>query len=194
MGPVEDGQLMSRVQAGDRDAFAALVERHQNPLVRYLTALTRDRGRAEEIAQDAFVRLFENSRRYEERGQFVPYLFRIATNLLRTEDRTRRRRELLLRAFSTNGDAETSHDESPQTRCLSDELGARVSEALSTLPLRYRSPLLLREMEGWSYTDIARALSCGEGTVKSRIHRGRERLRRALEPYWNGGRHEPNHR
>lgn len=188
MGPVEDGQLMSRVQAGDRDAFAALVERHQNPLVRYLTALTRDRHRAEEIAQDAFVRLFENSHRYQERGQFVPYLFRIATNLLRTEDRTRRRRELLLLAFSANGDAETGRNESPQTTCLRDELGTRLSEALSALPLRYRSPLLLREMEGWSYTDIARALSCGEGTVKSRIHRGRERMRRALAPYWNGGR------
>jgi RNA polymerase sigma-70 factor (ECF subfamily) len=188
MGPVEDAELMSRVRAGDREAFALLVERHQNPLVRYLTALTRDRDRAEELAQDAFVRLFESSRRYEERGQFVPYLFRIATNLLRTEDRTRRRRELLLLAFSANGHAETERNESPQAACLRDELGTRLSEALSALPLRYRSPLLLREMEGWSYTDIARALSCGEGTVKSRIHRGRERLRRALEPYWNGGR------
>jgi RNA polymerase sigma-70 factor (ECF subfamily) len=185
MAAVEDGQLMRRVQAGDRDAFAVLVERHQNSLVRYLTALTRDRSRAEEIAQDAFVRLFENSRRYEERGQFVPYLFRIATNILRTEDRTRRRRQLLLLAFSANGH-ETSRNECPQAACLRDELGARLSEALSALPLRYRSPLLLREMEGWSYTDIARAMSCGEGTVKSRIHRGRERLRRALSPYWNG--------
>lgn len=176
---------MRRVQNGDREAFAAIVERHKAPLVRFLTALSRDRDRAEEIAQDAFVRLFELSHRYQERGQFTPYLYRIATNLLRTEDRKRRRRAILLKAFGSNGTHECAP--SPQTVCLRDELSLRLSEALSALPLRYRSPVLLREMEGWSYTDIARAMSCGEGTVKSRIHRGRERLRRLLEPYWNGG-------
>jgi RNA polymerase sigma-70 factor, ECF subfamily len=180
-----DSELMTRVQAGDRDAFAALVERHKHALVRYLTAVARSRDRAEEVAQDAFVRLFELSHRYEERGQFVPYLFRVATNLLRTEERKRRRREILLKAFSSNG---VGVAPSPQAACLQDELATRLAEALEALPLRYRSPLLLREMEGWSYSDIARALSCGEGTVKSRIHRGRKRLRRLLEPYWNGGR------
>jgi RNA polymerase sigma-70 factor (ECF subfamily) len=177
---------MRRVQNGDRDAFAALVERHKAPLVRFLTALSRDRDRAEEVAQDAFVRLFELSHRYQERGQFTPYLYRIATNLLRTEDRKRRRRAILLKAFGGNGTHEAAP--SPQAVCLRDELSLRLSEALSALPLRYRSPIVLREMEGWSYTDIARAMSCGEGTVKSRIHRGREKLRRLLEPYWNGGR------
>lgn len=181
----DDAELMSRVGRGDRDAFATLVERHKNPLVRYLASLTRNRDRAEELAQDAFVRLFQRAHRYEERGQFAPYLFRIATNLLRTEERNRRRRELLLRAFSWNGAAEAP---SPHAVLARDELSARLAEALSLLPLRYRSPLLLREMEGWSYGDIGRALGCGEGTVKSRIHRGRERLRRLLEPYWNGGR------
>jgi len=177
---------MRRVQNGDKEAFAEIVERHKTPLVRFLTALSRDRDRAEEVAQDAFVRLFELSHRYQERGQFTPYLYRIATNLLRTEDRKRRRRAILLKAFGGNGTHEVAP--SPQVVCLQDELSLRLAEALSALPLRYRSPILLREMEGWSYTDIARAMSCGEGTVKSRIHRGRERLRRLLEPYWNGGR------
>jgi RNA polymerase sigma-70 factor (ECF subfamily) len=186
MSPEGDAELMRRVQGGDREAFAALVERHKGPLVRFLGALSRDRDRAEEIAQDAFVRLFEQSDRYQERGQFAPYLYRIASNLLRTEDRKRRRRALLLKVFSSNG----HHDPapSPQTVCLREELSYRLSQAIATIPLRYRSPLVLRDVEGWSYTDIARAMSCGEGTVKSRIHRGRERLRRALEPYWNGGR------
>jgi RNA polymerase sigma-70 factor (ECF subfamily) len=177
---------MRRVQEGDREAFASLVERHKAPLVRFLSALARDRSRAEEVAQDTFVRLFELSHKYEERGQFTSYLFRIAANLLRTEDRTLRRRAILLKVFSTNGNHVRAP--SPQTVCLRDEMSHRLWEALASLPLRYRSPLVLRDMEGWSYTDIARALSCGEGTVKSRIHRGRERLRLLLEPYWNGGR------
>ncbi len=185
MTPPADGELMRRVQGGDREAFATLVERHKAPLIRFLTGLSRDRDRAEEVAQDAFVRLFELSHRYQERGQFTPYLYRIAANLLRTEDRKRRRRAILLKAFGGNGTGEASP--SPQTVCLRDELSVRLSEALSALPLRYRSPLVLRDVEGWSYADIARAMSCGEGTVKSRIHRGRERLRRRLEPYWNGG-------
>ncbi len=185
MTPPADGELMRRVQSGDREAFTTLVERHKAPLVRFLTALSRDRDRAEEAAQDAFVRLFELSHRYQERGQFTPYLYRIAANLLRTEDRKLRRRAILLKAFGGNGNHEAAP--SPQTVCLQDELSVRLAEALSALPLRYRSPLVLRDMEGWSYSDIARAMSCGEGTVKSRIHRGRERLRRLLEPYWNGG-------
>ncbi len=184
MSAPDDRELMTRVQAGDREAFAMLVERHKVSLVRFLTALSRDRDRAEEVAQDAFVRLFELSHRYEERGQFAPYLYRIASNLLRTEDRKRRRRALLLKVFGQNGTHESA---SPQTVYLQDELRARLSEALSALPLRYRSPLVLRDMEGWSYGDIARALGCGEGTVKSRIHRGRERLKQLLAPYWNGG-------
>lgn len=185
MRAVADAELMRRVQAGDRRAFAALVERHKDALVRYLTALARNRDRAEEVAQDAFVRIFERCDRYQERGQFVPYLYRVATNLLRTEERTTRRRQMLLKVFSTNGGLASP---SPQASCLQEELSAHLAAALCALPMRYRSPLLLREMEGWSYSDIARALSCGEGTVKSRIHRGRERLRRLLEPYWNGGR------
>ncbi|MGH9337595.1 MAG: RNA polymerase sigma factor, partial [Vicinamibacteria bacterium] len=129
---------MRRVQGGDREAFALLVERHKDRLVRYLTALSRDRDRAEETAQDAFVRLFELSQRYEERGQFTPYLYRMAINLLRTEERKRRRREILLKAFSSNGTPEVP---SPQAVCLRDELGVRLSEALAALPVRYRSPI-----------------------------------------------------
>ena len=90
--------------------------------------------------------------------------------------------------FSRNGHHPSENGTSPQEELLRKEVGLRVTEALAGVPLRYRSPLVLREMEGWSYRDIASALNCREGTVKSRIHRGREELRRLLEPYWNGGR------
>lgn len=187
-----DPELMNRVKRGDREAFTELVDRHKNGLLGFLTAMTRDRDRAEELAQDTFVRLYESARRYEERGQFVPYLFRIATNLVRSEERKKRRRDALTRLFAWNGNGQgrgRGHGlvESPQAACLREELRARLNEALASLPIRYRSPLVLREMEGWSYRDIARALACEEGTVKSRIHRGRARLRELLAPYWTGG-------
>ena len=176
---------MTRTRGGDVHAFSVLVDRHKHTLVNYLTSLSRDRDRAEDVAQETFVRLFELVERYEERGQFLPYLFRMATNLFRSEERKSRRRRLLLQVFSSNGDHQPN---SPQTEFLRAEATERVTAALARLPLRYRSPLVLREIEGWSYKDIAAALDCREGTVKSRINRGREQLRRLLEPYWNGGR------
>jgi RNA polymerase sigma-70 factor (ECF subfamily) len=184
MNPVSDAELMSRVRSGDRQAFAQLVDRHKNGLVNYLTRLTRSRDRAEELAQESFLRLYQHSARYREQGQLAPFLFRIATNLLRSEERRARRWRLLSFEFSSNG-----HDPSPspQGRLLEEEATEHVGRALAKVPLKYRSPLVLREVEGWSYREIAVALGCREGTVKSRIHRGRTRLRHLLSPYWNGG-------
>ncbi|HVR30386.1 MAG TPA: sigma-70 family RNA polymerase sigma factor, partial [Thermoanaerobaculia bacterium] len=79
-----------------------------------------------------------------------------------------------------------AHEPSPQRRLLSEEATQVVEAALAGLPLRYRAPLVLREIEGLSYREIAVALGCREGTVKSRINRARERLKTLLEPYWRG--------
>lgn len=180
-----DAELMRRTQSGDRDAFALLVDRHKSRLVNYLTVVARDRDRAEDLAQEAFVRLFERSARYRESGRFLPYLYRVGTNLVRTEERNDRRRRFLLAMFSRNG-----HDEvpSPQTEWLRNEESRWLLRALDRLPLPFRSPLILRELEGWSYEDIGEALGLSAGTVKSRIHRARKRLKALLDPYWNGGR------
>ncbi len=185
---VGDDALMLRTQAGDRDAFAALIDRHKHKLVNYLTAMARDRDRAEEIAQDAFLKVFQHRDVYEERGQFAPYLYRIATNLLRSEDRKSRRREVLLGMFSARRNGHNGVRPSQEAQLLHGELCGHLERAIAALPLRFRSPLLLREIEGWSYRDIASVLDCREGTVKSRVHRGREKLRTLLTPYWNGGR------
>lgn len=187
MAEIADADLVARMQDGDRAAFAALVDRHKHRLVNYLTGLMRDRDRSEELAQDVFLKLYQHRARYQERGQFLPYLYRIATNLARSEARKRRRRELLSFAFE-NGNGHREPAPSPQTELLRHELSERVGGAIEALPLKYRSAVILREVEGWSYRDIAAALECREGTVKSRVHRGREQLRQLLATYWNGGR------
>jgi len=187
MTSLADSELVALMQGGDRAAFTTLVNRHKHRLVNYLTGMMRNRERSEELAQDVFLRLYQHRDRYQERGQFLPYLYRIATNLARSEERKRRRREFLFYRFSSNGNGHGEPVPSPQAELLNNELGTRVGEAIEALPPRYRSPILLREIEGWSYRDIAAALKCREGTVKSRVHRGREQLRRVLAPYWNGG-------
>jgi RNA polymerase sigma-70 factor (ECF subfamily) len=187
-----DAVLMARVGRGDRDAFTLLVERHKDALVGYLTRLTGDRDRAEDLAQESFLRLFRAAPGYTERGFLRAFLFRIATNLVRSEERRERRLRLLLPFFGRRGrslhPANDEHEEpAAPAGLLRRELQSQVAAALAALPLRYRAPLVLHEIEGWSYAEIAREMSCREGTVKSRIHRGRQHLKEKLEPYWSGG-------
>ncbi len=181
-GMETDSALMAEVLGGDRGAFTRLVERHKDAVVNYLTRLTGDRDRAEDLAQETFLRLFRAAPQYQEQGLLRAYLFRIATNLVRSEERRAKRLRLLLPFLGGR-----RHDEpAAVSGLLVQELHRQVALALAKLPLRFRVPLVLHEIEGWSYADIAQELSCREGTVKSRIHRGRQHLRQRLEPYWNG--------
>ncbi|HVR29681.1 MAG TPA: sigma-70 family RNA polymerase sigma factor, partial [Thermoanaerobaculia bacterium] len=137
----DDASLMARVQRGDRSAFGDLVSRYEGAVVNYVTRLTRDRGRAEELAQEAFLRLYQRASSYQERGQLLPYVLRIATNLLRSEERRSRRWRRLSQLVSA---APGAHEPSPQRRLLSEEATQVVEAALAGLPLRYRAPLVLR--------------------------------------------------
>ncbi|HET7435059.1 MAG TPA: sigma-70 family RNA polymerase sigma factor [Thermoanaerobaculia bacterium] len=182
-----DATLMQRVVDGDEDAFAEIVGQYKDSLVNYLTHLTRSRERAEELAQDAFVRLYRNAARYVDAERVGPLLYKIATNLAVSVVRRERRWSLLLPRFQ----ATTSQQSvSPDAGLLSDEVQKNVHAALGQLPLKYRAPLVLFEIEEWSYDEIGRALGLPSGTVKSRIARARERLRSHLAPFWNGGNHE----
>lgn len=178
-----DAELMERVRTGDRDAFTDVVDRHKDAVVNYLTRLTGNRDRAEDLAQETFLRLFRSAHSYTEQGLLRAYLYRIATNLVRSEERRERRLRVLLPFLRGREHTEPA----APSGLLLQELHREVAGAVAALPLRYRVPLVLHEIEGWSYADIAEELSCREGTVKSRIHRGRQHLRQKLEPYWTGG-------
>ena len=178
-----DAELMARVRTGDREAFADLVDRHKDAVVNYLARLTGDRDRAEDLAQETFLRLFRAAGSYSEQGYLRAFLFRIGTNLVRSEERRERRFRLLLPFLRR----EERDEPVAPSGLLLQELHREVAGAVAGLPLRFRVPLVLHEIEGWSYENIARELGCREGTVKSRIHRGRQRLREKLQPYWQGG-------
>jgi len=185
-----DDALMQRVREGDDDAFGEIVDRYKDSLVNYLTHLVRSRDRAEEVAQDAFVRLYRNSDKYRQEERLGPYLFRIATNLVVTEIRRERRWNLLLPRLHASTRQTTP---SPDTNLFTSEIQRQVAAAIDRLPINYRAPLVLFEVEEWSYDEIAKALDVRVGTVKSRISRARELLRRHLAPWWTGGEaHERN--
>lgn len=177
-----DADLIAGARSGEMTAFAEIVNRHKDALVGYLYRMVGNRERAEDVAQEAFLRLYQRSKHYQERGQLKAYLFRIATNLVRSEERKATRWDRVRQYLrpSEGGSA-------PQERrLLEGELQRVLLQAITDLPIRYRAPLVLREIDGWRYRAISEALGCSEGTVKSRIHRGRRLLREQLAPYWQG--------
>ncbi len=187
MEPESDGALIKRVCQGDEEAFALLVDRYKDSLTNYLTHLTRSRERAEEIAQDAFVRFYRSASKCRAEERLAPYLFRIATNLTVTMLRRERRWKILLPRLIASAPANALPADRP---LLTEEIHEQVTAALQRLPVKLRAPLVLFEIEEWSYDEIARALGCRTGTVKSRISRARALMRAALESWWIGGNHE----
>lgn len=193
MEDASDSALMGRIGQGDREAFAVLVDRHKHSLTNYLARLTGTRERGEELAQEAFLKLFGAAGKYREEGKFLGFLYRIATNLARSEGRRERRQRNFALAFLSGGGPALAQPlgwgtppANAERRLLEAERGQALSRALSDLPLRFRVPLVLFAVEGWSHVSIAEFLGCQEGTVKTRVFRARQRLRKALAPYGIG--------
>lgn len=179
----QESELYRRARRGDREAFVTLIDAHKDVLLGYLARLAGSRDRAEDLAQEAFLRLFEGRGRWRpELGSFRSYLFRIATNLLISQERRRQRWERLVPQLTPlNGHRQAPRQERDLER---RELSARLARALREVPPQFRSALILHHLEGWSYEEIAGSLDCSIGTVKSRIHRARRALaeRLAEEP------------
>jgi len=174
----ERAEIAPQLRVDDHAAFALVVSTHQDALVNYLSLLCGCRAQAQDLAQETFIRLYVNAARYEEQGRLRPYLFRIATNLARSAHRRAQRRRLLAQALGREPEQEAARD--PYAALVGQEQQSRLWRALERLPLHLRAPLLLYEVEGLSYLDIARALDCRVGTVKSRLSRARARLGQLL--------------
>ena len=187
-----DHALLEATRTGDQDAFAELVSRYRNQLTGYIYRMTNDYDGAVDLAQETFVRLYRAVDRYQTSHAFSTYLYRIATNLAISELRKRKRRKLvsLTGFFQTTDRGEAREfdpaDERPLIDCelVATERRRAVQKAISTLPEKYRAPLILRDVEGRSYEEIARILQTSEGTVKSRISRARDFLREKMKAYF----------
>lgn len=190
-GPVSDHALLEATSAGDEDAFAELVGRYRNQITSYIYRMTNDYEEAVDLAQETFVRLYRAASRYQSTYAFSTYIYRIATNLAITELRKRKRRRLVsLTGLLTPGDGSEAVDFNPaDDRPLQDvtlvdnERRDAIKRAISTLPEKYRAPLVLRDVQGKSYDEIAAILGTSEGTVKSRINRARNFLRDKMHAY-----------
>jgi len=178
-----DEVLVERAQAGNRDAFEDLVRRHADRLYAVVLRFTADPAEAEEVTQEAFLRAWRSIGRFEGRSQFFTWLYRIGINEAK---RRAERRPAAGKVVSLEDEpAEEAADlnESPQARSEQGELRDRLEQAIRSLPLDYRAPLVLRDVEGLSTAEAAAIMELGEAAFKSRLHRARLAVRESIDQY-----------
>jgi RNA polymerase sigma-70 factor, ECF subfamily len=178
----DEAELLERARKGDSEAFGVLVERYQRRVVNVALAVVHNQDDALELAQETFVRAYENLDKFESRSSFSTWLYRIAANLA-IDFWRREGRHVVLRGE----DAENEMRRMPTERGDSykaasrSELSGRLSKALEELTPEHRAVILLREVEGLSYDEISEVLQVPRGTVMSRLHYARTHLRTLLK-------------
>jgi RNA polymerase sigma-70 factor, ECF subfamily len=178
-----DAELIQRWQAGDPGAFERLVRNHERNVFRLLYRMLGSREEAEDAAQEAFLSLHRHGHRFRRESRFSTFLYRVAANAALNRRRSRgraRAREIELAQRHESGAPIHVGPRDPEDAAHGVEIQQRVQEALQTLPDELRVAVVLYDIEGLSYKDIALALDIPEGTVKSRIHRARLGLRERL--------------
>jgi RNA polymerase sigma-70 factor (ECF subfamily) len=175
-----DAELVARCQRGDEPAFDALVVRHQQRALNVAFQLLRNREDAAEVAQDAFVRIYRSLGEFRGDCEFTTWLHHVVVNLARNKYRwwKRRGREQMLPIDDAPQLAGLT--DSPDAEAAQAEFVRRLMENMAALPVEFREVLVLRNVENMSYQQIAIALECPVGTIKSRIARAREALRESL--------------
>lgn len=187
---LSDHALIEATRGGDETAFAEIVGRYRNQITNYLYRFLNDYEEAVDLAQETFVRVYFAIDRYHTNFAFSTYIYRIATNLAISEIRRRKRRRLLSLTglFQSEEDSEVEFQPTdqrilPDVELVEDERNQVIGRAIAALPEKYRVPVILRDIEGRSYDEVAEIMELGLGTTKSRISRGRGLLKEKLKHY-----------
>lgn len=186
--------LVQRTLAGDQRAFEMLVVRYQRRVERLIGRMVRDSDLVEDIAQETFIRAYRALAQFRGDAQFYTWLYRIAVNTAKKQLLELKRDPLVYQSqMKTGDDDETSgperelnsgvaDTETPEAVLASKEIAEAVNAAMEALPEELRNAITLREIEGLSYEEIAQALDCPIGTVRSRIFRAREAISGRIKP------------
>jgi RNA polymerase sigma-70 factor (ECF subfamily) len=183
-----DQLLVERVQRGDKKAFELLVIKYQRKLMRLVSRLIRDQAEAEDVVQEAFIKAYRAIPQFRGESAFYTWLYRIGINTAKNYLVTQGRRaptstEADVEEAETFDDADQLRDiNTPESMLATKQIAATVNGAMESLPEELRVAISLREIEGLSYDEIADAMSCPIGTVRSRIFRAREAIAEKLRP------------
>ena len=183
-----DFTLMERIGAGDHQAFRELVERHKNAVIGTVAKMLGNASESEDIAQQVFLRIWRNAKRYRPDAKFTTYLFTITRNLVFNESRRKSRKKEVSsdeREENSNCLVEASPDRQPDAELLQAELQQAVDAAIASLPETQRMAVVLRRYEQLSYEEIAETLELSVSAVKSLLFRARTTLRESLSDYLN---------
>lgn len=192
--PDSDAMLVQRTLAGESRAFDLLVIRYQRRVERLIGRMVRDVDLVPDIAQETFVRAYRALAQFRGDAQFYTWLYRIAVNTAKKQLLELKRDPLVFQSQLQSGEddetssserelnAQVADEETPEAVLASKEIAAAVNAALEALPEELRMAITLREMEGMSYEEIAQALDCPIGTVRSRIFRAREAISVRIKP------------
>mgnify|MGYP006197094571 CR=1 FL=1 len=187
---LSDHALIEATRNGDETAFEEIVSRYRNSITNYLYRFLNDYEEAVDLAQETFVRVYFALDRYHTQFAFSTYIYRIATNLAISEIRRRKRRRLLSLTGLFQSEEDSSVEYQPEDHrilqddeLVEDERSEMIARAIAALPEKYRVPVVLRDIEGKSYDEIAEIMELGLGTTKSRISRGRGLLKEKLQHY-----------
>jgi RNA polymerase sigma-70 factor (ECF subfamily) len=183
-----DRQLVARAQRGDKRAFELLVEKYQRKLARLLSRFIRDPAEVEDVTQEAFIKAYRALPAFRGDSAFYTWLYRIGINTAKNYLMAMGRRA----PTSTEVEAEEAEGfeegeqlrdiNTPESVLLSNEIAQTVNATIEGLPEELRRAIQMREIEGMSYEDIAQAMDCPIGTVRSRIFRAREAIAEQLRP------------
>ncbi|MCD0504411.1 RNA polymerase sigma factor RpoE [Bordetella petrii] len=183
-----DAELVARVQRGDKKAFDLLVLKYQRKILRLLGRMIRDPAEIEDVAQEAFIKAYRALPQFRGESAFYTWLYRIAVNTARNWLASAGRRPSAPNAIETE-DGETFNEtdnltdiSTPEAMVASREIAETVNAVIEELPEELRTAIVLREIEGMSYEDIAQSMDCPIGTVRSRIFRAREAIATRLRP------------
>ncbi|MBY0454533.1 MAG: RNA polymerase sigma factor RpoE [Burkholderiaceae bacterium] len=186
-----DIQLVQRTVAGDQRAYELLVIKYQRRIERLIGRMVRDTDLVQDIAQETFIRAYRALHQFRGESQFYTWLYRIAVNTAKKALMDMKRNPLVYESASTGADDgdETSrpgheliNEETPETVLAAQEIATAVNTAMEALPEDLRQAVTLREIEGLSYEEIAVAMACPIGTVRSRIFRAREAISARVRP------------
>ncbi|WP_137896432.1 RNA polymerase sigma factor RpoE [Ramlibacter sp. 2FC] len=189
-----DLRLVERTVAGDQRAFELLVIKYQRRIERLIGRMVRDVDLVEDIAQETFIRAYRALHQFRGEAQFYTWLYRIAVNTAKKALVDLKRNPVLTESalLAADDDDETSRHENelttaetPESELAAREIAAAVSSAMEALPEDLRQAVTLREIEGLSYEEIAEAMNCPIGTVRSRIFRAREAISARVKPLLN---------
>jgi RNA polymerase sigma-70 factor (ECF subfamily) len=180
-----DAELVARWLSGDQTAFERLVRNHEQSVFRLMFRMLGNREEAEDASQEAFLSLHRHGRRFRREARFSTFLYRVAANAAlnrrRSLGRARRRTQELALHQAAGADLPAT-PRNPEDAAQGGEVQLQVQTALDELPEDLRVAVVLYDIEGQSYKEIAEILEIPEGTVKSRIHRARQGLRELLHP------------